>query len=132
VDVGAYEFQGTNMSQFIGWLQTNNLPTDGSADYTDSDGDGMNNYGEWRSDTIPTDGLSVLRIVSVTNSPAEAGVTWQSVATRSYWLERATDLGAATPFQTIATNLPGVAGATTFTDTTATNDGPYFFRVGVQ
>ena len=92
----------------------------------------MNNYGEWRSDTIPTNAVSVLQMVSATNSLPGAMVTWQSVATRSYWLERATNLGVATAFQTVATNVVGLPGTKTFTDTSATNGGPYFYRVGVQ
>jgi hypothetical protein len=108
------------------------LLTDGTADYTDTDTDGMNNYGEWRSDTIPTNALSVLKMVNATNSPTGAKVSWQSVSTRSYWLERATNLGIASPFQSVATNIAGVAGTKTFTDTSATNGGPYFYRVGVQ
>ena len=60
-------------------------------------------------------------------------VTWQSVLTRSSWLvERATNLASASPLQTIATNRTGGFGVTTFTDTSATNAGPYFYRVGVQ
>jgi hypothetical protein len=108
------------------------LPTNGSADFADPDADGVNNYGEWRSDTIPTNAISVLRMVSATNIPPGANVTWQSVATRSYWLERATSLSLPTPFQPVATNIAGVVGTKTFTDTSATNGGPYFYRVGVQ
>ena len=92
----------------------------------------MNNYGEWRSDTIPTNALSVLRMVSAANNASCADVTWQSVPTRSYWLERTTSLGVATAFQTVATNIVGAAGTKTYTDTTATNGGPYFYRVGVE
>jgi hypothetical protein len=132
VDVGAYEFQGAGMGEFIGWLQNSGLATDGSVDFFDTDGDGMNNYGEWVSDTIPTNSLSVLKMVSATNSTTGTQVKWQSVATRNYWLERATNLGVASPFQTIATNISGVAGVMTFTDLNATNGGPYFYRVGVQ
>ena len=99
---------------------------------SDADSDGANNWQEWRADTIPTNSVSALRLVSATNSPSGAVVTWQSVATRNYWLERATNLGVASPFQTIATNIVGTAGTKTFTDTTATNGGPYLYRVGVQ
>lgn len=132
VDIGAYEFQSPSSVLSYAWAQQYGLPTDGSADFIDDDADGMNNYGEWSSDTIPTNALSVLRMVAATNSASGATVTWHSVATRSYWLERATNLGVASSFQTVATNIFGVAGSKTFTDTTATNGGPYFYRVGVQ
>ena len=132
VDIGAYEFQSPASILPYWWAQQYGLPTDGTADFTDADTDGMNNWGEWRSDTIPTNALSVLRMVAATNSPTGAKVTWQSVATRSYWVERATNSGGASPFSTIASNLPGVAGTKTYTDASATNAGPYFYRVGVQ
>jgi len=46
-------------------------------------------------------------------------VTWQSVAGVTYFLQG-------------STNLVGQAGTTSYTATTATNGGPYFYRVGVQ
>lgn len=131
-DVGAYEFQGPGTGEFISWLEEADLPTDGSADYSDSDGDGANNWQEWRADTGPTNALSVLRMITATSAPLGADVSWSSVATRSYWLERATNLGAASAFEAIATNIVGSAGTKTYTDRSATNDGPYFYRVGVQ
>jgi hypothetical protein len=130
VDMGVYELQSPASLLSYAWLQKYGLPTDGSVDFADTDGEGMNNYGEWRSDTNPTNALSVLRMLNATNGASGAMVAWQGVATRIYLLERATNLAAASPFQTIATVL-GVTGATTFTDTTATNGGPYFYRVGV-
>jgi len=108
------------------------LPTDGSADYTDPDGDGLNNWKEWRADTNPTDALSALRMITVTNGTPGAQVTWQSVPTRYYWLECATNIAMSSPFSMLATNIAGQAGMTTFMDTTAIGPGPFFYRVGVH
>jgi hypothetical protein len=132
VDIGAYEFQSPSSLLSYAWAQQNGLPTDGSADFSDSDGDGANNWQEWRADTIPINALSVLRMVNTATNSVGVDVTWQSVLTRNYWLERTTNLGGASPFQSIATDITGGSPTTTFTDTDATNAGPYFYRVGVQ
>ncbi|HTY86022.1 MAG TPA: PKD domain-containing protein [Candidatus Acidoferrum sp.] len=133
VDMGAYEFQGAGMSEFIGWLQQYGLATDGSADYVDADGDGLNNWQEWQTGTNPTNALSVFRMASAraTNNPPGLVVTWQSVSGISYFLQRGTNLGAPPAFSTIRTNITGQAGTTSYTDTNATGFGPYFYRAGV-
>ncbi|MEI2726954.1 MAG: choice-of-anchor Q domain-containing protein [Verrucomicrobiota bacterium] len=92
VDIGAYEYQGGGSLLSYAWLQQYGLPTDGSADLADPDGDQINNWQEWRADTIPTNTLSVLRMVTVTNDTPGLQVTWESVPTRTYWLDRATNL----------------------------------------
>jgi hypothetical protein len=131
VDMGAYEFQGPGMSEFIGWLQQFGLPTDGSADFTDPDGDGMNNWQEWRCGTTPTDPRSALRLVSAMPTGTNATVTWQSVAGVSYFLERSTNLASQGSFAPIVTNILGQAGTTTYADTNAVGPGPFCYRVGV-
>ncbi len=132
VDIGAYEFQSPSSVLSYAWAQQYGLATDGSADFTDADADRMNNWQEWRADTIPTNALSVLRMVTLANGPSGLDVSWQSVSTRNYWLERATNLSDTPPFQSIVTSIAGASGTTTYNDTSATNGGPYFYRVGVQ
>jgi hypothetical protein len=132
VDIGAYEFQGAGMGEFIAWLQQYGLPTDGSADYADSDGDGRNNWQEWRCGTDPTNALSVLQMLAPTNDVSGVTVTWQSATGVTYFLERATNLRAQPPFSTLATNIAGQVGTTTYTDTNAVGNGPFFYRVGAQ
>ncbi len=132
VDIGAYEFQSpTSIIPYV-WLQQYNLPTDGSADFTDPDGDGLNNWQEWICGTDPTNALSALRLLAPVSGGTNVIVIWQSVAGVSYFLERAVNLAASPTFTPVATGIPGQTGTTTYTDTNAIGAGPWFYRVGVS
>jgi hypothetical protein len=132
VDMGAYEFRSPSSILSYVWAQQYGLPTDGSADFSDSDGDRLNNWQEWLAGTVPTDASSALRLLNPSNDVSGVTVTWQSVTNRTYLLERATNLGGAPSFSLLTSNLVGQAGTTSFTDTNATGPGPFFYRVGVQ
>ena len=132
VDMGAYEYQGSGPLTFQAWLQYYGLPTDGSADFIDSDGDGMNNWQEWVAGTNPTNTDSALRIISVTSTNGAVAVSWQSITDRSYYLQRATDFGGMFGFATIATNIAGLTNTTAYVDSNAIGSGPFFYRVGVS
>jgi hypothetical protein len=131
VDMGAYEYNASGPMTFQAWLAYYGLPTDGSADLIDSDGDGMNNWQEWVAGTSPTNAESGLRISSVSYSDAGVVVSWQSITDRSYYLQRATDLGGTVDFVTVATNIVGLTNTTTYVDSNSIGSGPFFYRVGI-
>jgi hypothetical protein len=83
VDIGAYEFEPGVSGAFIGWLQQYGLPTDGSADFTDPDGDAVDNYHEWLAGTDPTNSLSSPAQLTITPSgvpPSGIILTWSTNA----------------------------------------------------
>jgi hypothetical protein len=132
VDIGAYEFQTPLSKLSYAWLQSYGLTTDGSADWVDSDADGLNNWQEFMAGANPTNAASALRVLSVSPGSAGVTVTWQTVTNRNYFVERATDCTRQMSFSRIASNIAGGVGATSFTDENAPKTGPVFYRVGTN
>ena len=98
VDIGALTNSKRPLSVIsYAWLQQYGLPADGSADFIDSDGDGMNNWQEWIAGTDPTDASSVLKMLSVANSDVTGFrfVTWQSVNGVVYFMHKAAPTSVA-------------------------------------
>ena len=97
-----------------------------------SDHDGMNNWQEWIAGTDPTDAASRLAILAAAKANEAITITWSSVTTRTYSVERASDLGSHSGFAVVRSGIAGQAGTTTFADTTAPGLGPLFYRVRVE
>jgi subtilisin family serine protease len=98
----------------------------------DPDHDGMSNLEEWIAGTDPTNAASCLRmsVVSATNANAVV-LGWSSVAGKTYWLERSTNL--LTGFDSVvATNITATAPANTQTDAAILPGSTRFYRVGVE
>jgi len=132
VDMGTYEYQGPGTGEFIGWLQQFGLPTDGSADDVDTDHDGHNNRQEWLAGTNPTNAQSALWLASPVTTPTNVTLTWTSVTNRTYTLEQATNLGGAPAFSVLRSNLAGLPGTTSWTDTNAPVSSPRFYQLRVS
>lgn len=129
VDIGCYEYQ----TPAPVWLQQYGLPTDGSVNYEDLDGTGFTVNQDWAAGLNPTNPASVLVMLSPspTNTTSGITVTWQSVSGIQYNLLRSTNLSAPSSFIILTADITGDSGTTSYTDTSATNNTPYFYRVGV-
>lgn len=99
----------------------------------DSDQDGTSNYAEYRAGTDPNNAASLFELgVETTNAESVAGVIlrWDSVANRVYSVWRATDL--LDGFREVGAHIPATPPVNEFEDSSATNAGPYFYRLQVE
>lgn len=112
-----------------GFLQYG-LPTDGSADFADLDGDRLNNWQEWQGYTDPTNALSHFEIEAIAGGPL-VSVTFHSSANRLYTLFSCTNLigGVWTPVPG-QTDIPGIDAEHTLIDSASGSNR--FYRVGVR
>ena len=90
----------------------------------DPDGDGMSNLQEYLAGTDPNNPNSDLEITSFTTTPGgtTANVTWESVLTRSYYVQKRLDLNPGFSWLDSGLGLVAPDGATTtrsFADTAA-------------
>jgi hypothetical protein len=100
----------------------------------DKDGDGLNNYGEFRSGTLPDDPDSFFRVeIAETNGPASARsvvLRWQSIPDRRYTVWRAEGLGGE--FTRLRQGLDATPDTNEYMDAGATNVRCFFYRVQVE
>jgi hypothetical protein len=108
-------------------LQQFGLPTDGSADYADPDGDWANNFQEWLAGTIPTNSASVFRIIDVFQGTLTS-VRWLGVSNRLYTVQRATNLVPPLIFQTRGSNIAGTTGTNAYSEVRPAS-GTVLYRV---
>ena len=74
----------------------------------------------------------MLRLLTPTSGAAGVIVGWESVSNRNYFLERGTNLGTLPLFSLMSSNITGQAGTTSYADTNAIGNNPFYYRVGVQ
>jgi Bacterial TSP3 repeat len=94
----------------------------------DTDGDGLTDSAEYAAGTNPTDRTEYLRITSLNYLPGNNAGTlrWTAVQNRSYRVEQSTDLQS---WQTLATRVYAIDGATTAASSVPKTGPQRFFRV---
>jgi formylglycine-generating enzyme required for sulfatase activity len=95
---------------------------------SDSDGDGLKDWQEYRAGTDPTNMSSVLAVQAVSTNGGIV-IRWPSAAGKIYTIERCSDL--AKGFSTLTNNLHARPPTNTYTDHTPATHA-YFYRVKVK
>jgi hypothetical protein len=130
VDIGAYEYQTADFRVPYYFVQQYGITTNG---LIDSDGDGLNNWQEAIAGTNPTNAVSAVKLLTISNSASGITISWPHAAFRTYFVQRSCDLAVRPAFTNITGGmLDFLSGTSTFQDRTATNAGPYFYRICVQ
>lgn len=128
----ADRFTYQSLDPFHAWLASYGLPSGGSADYLDSDGDGLNNWQEYLAGTNPTNASSVFKITSEQVLPnGEFVLRWFSVSNRLYDVMRSTNLGGTTAFLPLpgATNQMGTPPQNIWTDSVSSASAKALYRI---
>lgn len=113
------------------WLAANGWTSNfNSAALTDSDNDGLPNWAEYFSSTSPTNKASVLKMEQPALAPTGVLLRWDSVAGKTYRIERGT-----IPGQFTETVLTGIAATPPINEVTIpfpADGNPRFYRVRLE
>jgi hypothetical protein len=134
VDAGAYEFQSPASQVSYAFLQQYGLPTDGSADFVDSDGDGANNWQESIAESNPTNSASFFAAYPPFRSGNSFVISWPSRFGFTYFVQRSTNAEGPPVFSTVWSNIPADTSVSTtlVSDPIASSAGLFLYRVGIQ
>ncbi len=95
----------------------------------DADGDGRSNLQEYLSGTDPRDASSVFAITKIGTSGSDIEVFWNSVAGKTYQLQRAISPNGAPMWSNVGAAVSAVGLTSNQTDTGAAQDPVHFYRV---
>jgi hypothetical protein len=95
----------------------------------DNDGDGMINYAEYLAGTVPDDDSSIFVVEPMVEN-GYLTVKWKSIPDRVYTIHRTENIMSNFEFR--ASGVISTPPLNLYHDMTATNNGTYFYRVGVS
>ena len=104
----------------------------GATAYTDTTASRSKAAAFYRIGTGSSNGPAPVLLQLPGFDPGSVTLTWSSVSNRTYFVQRATNLAPAPSFSLLQTNITGLSGTTSFTDTNPPASAPAFYRVGVQ
>jgi hypothetical protein len=97
----------------------------------DPDGDGMSNMAEFKAGTNPNDPQSRFAFIDVRLDPMGGiAVRWSSVALNHYTMQRSATVTGG--FTDLMIGILATPGTNYIRDATATDVGPYFYRLRVE
>jgi len=97
----------------------------------DPDHDGASNMQEYLAGTDPLNAQSVFKFITIQPAlPNGIIIQWSSVTGRSYTVERSSLVG--TNYAQLGSVITATNDVTLYYDSTATGQGPYFYRLGTQ
>ena len=109
-------------------------PTPQSGQTVDADGDGQDNYSEYLAGTNPTQGNSVMRILTMTRAADGTNVTlnWASVSGKKYQIESSSTAGnAPDPWSPLGSEFTASGSASSLTVPASPTEPRRFFRVRI-
>lgn len=99
----------------------------------DPDGDGMNNFREFRAGTNPNDAQSRFELVEVIKVPNGVSVRWSSQPGKSYRVRRSASLLAAPAnYPIVQSQLAATPPFNEFVDTTVGTGAQFFYLIEVE
>lgn len=103
-----------------------------AAELSDTDGDRMKAWEEYRARTQPTNALSMLRITFAQSATSQYAIAWSSVTGRTYSVHMSTNLVEGWPGEPLTNNMPADESGTTAFGYQAQSNVPAFYRVSVE
>jgi hypothetical protein len=114
------------------WRLEHGLATTNGGAADDPDKDGFSNYGEFLAGTNPNDAKSTFTVSIGKNGKGETVVSWKHEHGRVFNVIRTTDLVSQNAGNQPLVTVPSVAPKNEVVVDEKTDNGPFFYKVGIQ